>query len=92
MFKKFEALMNKYLMPIAHKVDKQRHLSAIKASMVAMTPFTILGSFFAIIPALPNMIGKTNTVSKFILGNSELLNLPVTLSIGLMSLYVVMCI
>ena len=45
MFKKFEAVMNKYLMPIAHKVDKQRHLSAIKAAMVAMTPFTILGSF-----------------------------------------------
>ena len=31
MFSKFEALMNKYMMPIAHKVDKQRHLSAIKA-------------------------------------------------------------
>lgn len=92
MFKKFEELMNKYLMPIAHKVDKQRHLSAIKAAMVAMTPFTILGSFFAIIPALPNMIGTENAVSQFILNNSELLDLPVTLSIGLMSLYVVMCI
>lgn len=92
MFEKFEALMNKYLMPIAHKVDKQRHLSVIKASMVAMTPFTILGSFFAIIPALPNMIGENNVISQFILNNSELLDLPVTLSIGLMSLYVVMCI
>ena len=66
MFKKFEAVMNKYLMPIAHKVDKQRHLSAIKAAMVAMTPFTILGSFFAIIPALTNMLGEDNIVSKFI--------------------------
>lgn len=92
MFAKFEALMNKYLMPIAHKVDKQRHLSAIKAAMVAMTPFTILGSFFAIIPALPNMIGENNFVSQFILNNSELLDLPVTLSIGFMSIYVVMCI
>ena len=92
MFKKFEALMNKYLMPIAHKVDKQRHLSAIKAAMVAMTPFTILGSFFAIIPALPNMIGENNAISQFILNNSEILDLPVTLSIGLMSLYVVLCI
>lgn len=34
MFNKFEAFMNKWLMPIAQKVDKQRHLSAIKASMV----------------------------------------------------------
>lgn len=92
MFAKFEAFMNKWLMPIAQKVDKQRHLSSIKASMVAMTPFTILGSFFAIIPALPNMIGENNPVSQFILTNAELLDLPVTLSIGMMSIYVVMCI
>ena len=25
MYKKFEAIMNKYMMPLAHKVDKQRH-------------------------------------------------------------------
>ena len=92
MFNKFEAFMNKWLMPIAQKVDKQRHLSAIKASMVAMTPFTILGSFFAIIPALPNMIGENNAFSQFILNNAELLDLPVTLSIGMMSVYVTMCI
>lgn len=92
MFAKFEAFMNKYLMPLAHKVDKQRHLSSIKAAMVAMTPFTILGSFFAIIPALPNMIGENNFISRFIIDNAELLDLPVTLSIGFMSIYVVMCI
>lgn len=92
MFAKFEALMNRFLMPLAHKVDKQRHLSSIKAAMVAMTPFTILGSFFAIIPALPNMIGEDNIISRFIIDNAELLDLPVTLSIGFMSIYVVMCI
>ena len=90
MFEKFDAFMNKYLMPIAHKVDRQRHLSSIKSSMVAMTPFTILGSFFAIIPAIPNMIGENNIISKFILSNSELIDLPVTLSIGFISIYVVM--
>lgn len=82
MYKKFEAIMNKYMMPLAHKVDKQRHLSAIKASMVAMTPFTILGSFFSILPALPNMIGD-NPISEFIINNQEIINLPVTLSIGM---------
>lgn len=92
MFSKFEAFMNRWLMPLAHKVDKQRHLSAIKASMVAMTPFTILGSFFAIIPALPNMLGEGNAISQFILSNEELFDLPVTLSIGMMSIYVTMCI
>jgi len=92
MFKKFEAFMNKYFVPLAHKIDKQPHLSAIKTAMVAMTPFTILGSFFSILPALPNMIGTNNPVGKWIVDNAELLNLPVTLSIGMLSLYVVMCI
>lgn len=87
MFKKFEAFMNRFLMPIAHKADNQRHLSAVKAGMVAMTPFTILGSFFAIIPALPNMIGESNILSQFILSNQEILDLPVTLSIGMIGLY-----
>ena len=84
--------MNRVFTSIAHKVDNQRHLSAIKAGMVAMTPFTILGSFFAIIPALPNMIGENNPVSQFILNNAEILDLPVTLSIGLIGLYACMCI
>ncbi|AMC92961.1 PTS lactose transporter subunit IIC [Erysipelothrix larvae] len=92
MFEKFENFMNKYLMPIAHKVDRQRHLAAIKSSMVATTPFMIIGSFFAIIPALPNMIGEGNPVSQFIISNADLLDLPVTLSIGFLSIYVTMMI
>ena len=87
MFAKFEAFMNRFFVPLAHKVDNQRHLSAIKAGMVAMTPFTILGSFFAILPALPNMLGESNGFSQFILNNAELFNLPVTLSTGLIGLY-----
>ncbi|WP_330616471.1 hypothetical protein [Terrisporobacter sp.] len=39
MFAKFESFMNRVFMPLAHKVDNQRHLGAIKAGMVAMTPF-----------------------------------------------------
>lgn len=92
MFAKFEAFMNRVFMPIAHKVDNQRHLGAIKAGMVAMTPFTILGSIFAILPALPNMIGVENPISQFILNNAAILDLPVSLSIGLIGLYACMCI
>lgn len=92
MFAKFEAFMNRVFMPLAHKVDNQRHLGAIKAGMVAMTPFTILGSIFAILPALPNMLGEGNPVSQFILNNAAVLDLPVSLSIGLIGLYACMCI
>ncbi|MHC5247108.1 PTS sugar transporter subunit IIC [Enterococcus sp. LJL120] len=92
MFAKFEAFMNRFFVPLAHKVDNQPHLSAIKAGMVAMTPFTILGSFFAILPALPNMLGEGNAFSQFILNNAELFNLPVSLSTGLIGLYACMAI
>ncbi len=87
------------MMPLAHKVDKQAHLSSIKAAMVAMTPFTIMGSFFSILPALPNMFeqfgwdnGFCMAISNFIVSNEALISLPVTLSIGMMSIYVTMCI
>lgn len=92
LFSRFEAMMNRIFLPIAHKVDNQPHLSAIKAGMVAMTPFTILGSFFAILPALPNMLGENNAISQFILNNDEIVNLPVTLSIGMIGLYSCMAI
>lgn len=92
MFAKFEAFMNRFFVPLAHKVDNQPHLSAIKSGMVAMTPFAILGSFFAILPAIPNLLGESNSVSQFILSNDELFSLPVKLSIGLIGLYSCMAI
>lgn len=43
MFSAFENFMNKYLTPIANKMDKEVHLSAVKKAMVAMTPLLIIG-------------------------------------------------
>lgn len=86
-YKSFESGITRVMTPIANKVDNQPHLSAIKAGMVAMTPFTILGSFFSIIPALPNMIGENNPVSQWIISNEEFLNLPVQFSIGMIGLF-----
>lgn len=72
MFDKFEDLLNRTLVPIAQKMDKQPHLSAIKSAMVALIPFTILGSIFTILPAIANMLGEGNVVSDFINSNAEL--------------------
>ena len=73
MFDKFEAFMNKYLTPLANKMDKQVHLSAIKKSMVALTPLLIIGSFCLIPEAIPNMIGAKHPVSVWILKNLDLI-------------------
>ncbi|MDV4150363.1 PTS transporter subunit EIIC [Clostridium sp. AL.422] len=92
MFDKFEKFMNKWLTPLAQKMDKQPHLSAIKKSMVAMTPILILGSLCLIPEAIANMLGETNIVSQFILTNIDNFYLPFYLTIGMMGFYVCLCI
>ncbi|RJV86430.1 PTS sugar transporter subunit IIC [Eubacterium sp. AF18-3] len=88
MFDKFEAFMNKYLTPIANKMDKQRHLSAVKKAMVAMTPLLIIGSFCLIPEAIPNMIGENNPISQWILANLDIIYIPYNVGMALISLYV----
>ena len=88
MFDKFEAFMNKYLTPLANKMDKQVHLSAIKKSMVALTPLLIIGSFCLIPEAIPNMIGAKHPVSVWILKNLDLIYIPYNVGMALMSVYV----
>lgn len=88
MFKKFEAFMNKYLTPIAKKMDNQPQLSAIKKSMVAMTPILIIGSLCLIPEAIANMIGVETAIGQFIVNNLDNFYLPFYLTIGMMGLYV----
>lgn len=88
MFNSFEAFMNKWFTPIANKMDKNVYLSAIKKSMVAMTPILIIGSFCLIPGAIPNMIGPKNPISIWITANDQLISIPYTIGMGMMALYV----
>lgn len=91
MLKKFEDFMNKWLTPLAKKMDKQPHLSAIKKSMVAMTPVLIIGSLSLIPSAIGNWF-EGNAVGTFIKNNLDTFQLPFYLTIGMMALYVCFCI
>lgn len=88
MFDKFEKFMNKHLTPLANKMDKQVHLSAVKKAMVAMTPLLIIGSFCLIPEAIPNMIGQGHPISKWILANLDIIYIPYNVGMALMSVYV----
>lgn len=88
MFSKFESFMTKYLTPLANKMDKQVHLSAVKKSMVALTPLLIIGSFCLIPEAIPNMIGESHPISVWILANLDTIYIPYNVGMALMSLYV----
>lgn len=87
MFDKFEAFMSKYLAPLANKMDKEIHLSAIKKAMVALIPLLIIGSFCLIPEAIPNMIGKDNAASQWILANLDIIYIPYNVGMALMALY-----
>lgn len=88
MFNAFESFMTKYLTPLANKMDKQVHLSAVKKSMVALTPLLIVGSFCLIPEAIPNMIGTDNPISVWILANLDIIYMPFNVGMALMSVYV----
>lgn len=88
MFNKFEAVMQKYLTPLANKMDKQVHLSAVKKAMVALTPLLIIGSFCLIPEAIPNMIGESNFISQWIINNLDIIYIPYNVGMALMSIYV----
>lgn len=88
MFDKFEAFMNKYMTPLANKMDKEVHLSAVKKSMVALTPLLIIGSFCLIPEAIPNMIGEDHAISVWIMANLDTIYIPFNVGMALMSVYV----
>lgn len=52
-FERFSGVLENKLMPIADKISKQRHLSAVKDGMLSYVPFTIIASIFLIIAFLP---------------------------------------
>lgn len=52
-FSKFNNFLEKYFVPIANKIAKQRHVEAVKDGVVMTMPLTITGSIFLILAFLP---------------------------------------
>lgn len=50
--------LQKWLMPLASKIEKQQHLQAIKDGMIGVTPFIIVGSMCLLPMAFMNLIGS----------------------------------
>lgn len=48
----------KYLMPIANKLEQQKHIQAIKDGIVASIPIIIVGSFCTIFLGIANLLGS----------------------------------
>lgn len=55
---KFQDTLMKFLMPIANKVEQQKHLQAIKDGMIAVIPVIIIGSISLLPLAFMNLLGS----------------------------------
>ena len=42
---KFQAALEKYVVPVAMKISQQKHLAAIRDGLTILVPITIIGGF-----------------------------------------------
>lgn len=97
---KFQSVMEKTIVPVGMKISNQRHLSAIRDGMTVMIGVTVIGGL-AILLAMPPVPATVTAGTNFFFdlllawkawatANAGVLMLPYYLSIGVISLYVVM--
>lgn len=75
--------LNRYLVPALTTLSENTYLSAIRAGMVAVVPLTIIGSLFMVAAYLP--VGGWD---KWVAPWLDLLQIPVTATFGLLSVFV----
>jgi cellobiose PTS system EIIC component len=80
--KTFAALLNRFVMPPLTALSENTYLSAVRAGMVLLVPPTIVGGLFLIVSKFP--LGGWD---KFVAPYLPLLQVPVTATFGLLSVY-----
>ncbi len=96
---KFQAAMEKYLVPIGMKIASQRHLAAIRDGLTSIIPMSIIGGFACLlaVPPVPSTITEASNIfyafllswSSWASDNYTILMIPYYLTIGCISIYVV---
>ncbi|MGO8679190.1 MAG: PTS sugar transporter subunit IIC [Limisphaerales bacterium] len=76
-------LLNKHIVPALTALSENTYLSAIRAGMVSVVPLTIIGGLFIIVSFLP-VAGWDKIVAPYL----QLLQVPVTATFGLLSVFV----
>lgn len=96
---KFQEVLEKYVVPVATKISQQRHLAAIRDGLTILVPVTIIGGF-AVLLAMPPVSSDMQATNFFFSllcawrdwagANMGTLLIPYNLTIGAISLYVVL--
>ncbi|MGP1370985.1 MAG: PTS sugar transporter subunit IIC [Eggerthia catenaformis] len=96
---KFQETLEKYVIPFATKISQQRHLAAIRDGLTVLVPITIIGGFAVLLaqPPVNANLKATNFFFSFLVmwrnwasANASLLLTPYYLTIGIISVYVVL--
>ena len=83
---KFQEKLSKFLLPIAQKVEEQKHLQAIKDGMISIIPIIIIGSFSILPIAFINIV-QSGAAHDFVLSNLGIFTYPDKFTNGLLSVY-----
>lgn len=95
---KFQAVMERTIVPIGMKISQQKYLAAIRDGMTVMIPITIIGGFACLLAVPPAPVGLTggNIFADFLLAwqawaaaNASVLMIPYHMTIGIISVFVV---
>jgi PTS system cellobiose-specific IIC component len=76
-------ILNRHVVPALTALSENTYLSAIRAGMVSVVPLTIIGGVFIIVSYLP-VTGWDKLVAPYL----QLLQVPVTATFGLLSVFV----
>lgn len=76
-------ILNERIVPALTALSENTYLSAIRAGMVSVVPLTIIGGLFIIVSYLP-----VSGWDKLIAPHLQLLQIPVTATFGLLSVFV----
>ena len=78
--------LNKFFKPVIKFMEEQKHLQAVKRSMLTLLPITIIGSFTLVAMNIVQMV-PNSAYAKFMTANENVIMLLFDFSMGLMGLY-----
>lgn len=81
-FEKFEKFLERWLMPLADKLQSQNQLQALKNGMMSLMAVIISGCVSLLVYAIPNMLGLKLSANAI-----ALITLPFNFTFGLLSVY-----
>jgi PTS system cellobiose-specific IIC component len=81
--KRAARILNERIVPALTALSENTYLSAIRAGMVSVVPLTIIGGLFIIVSYLP-----VSGWDKLVASHLQLLQIPVTATFGLLSVFV----